>query len=101
MMIESDAVDYRTGLGDAVERLRAVRSAPRQDGQRQAKAMGLLLAGWDFKLDADGRAWCLEANAMPGYSSYDRRLGGSISKEVLRLMGSPIDTPATVLAGAS
>jgi len=63
--------------------------------------MGLLLAGWDFKVDSDGRAWCLEANAMPGYSSYDRRLGGSISNEILRLMGSSVEAPATVPAGAS
>jgi glutathione synthase/RimK-type ligase-like ATP-grasp enzyme len=100
MMIESDGVDYRTGTSGRWSVYEP--SDPLRFKMVNAtRGMGLLLAGWDFKVDSDGRAWCLEANAMPGYSSYDRRLGGSISKEILRLMGSPVDAPATVLAGVS
>lgn len=99
MMIESDAVDYRNGSSgrwtvyEPSDPLRVKMVAATQ-------SMGLLLAGWDFKVDSDGRAWCLEANAMPGYSSYDRRLGGSISKAILSLMGCPIDASPAVPAGA-
>jgi hypothetical protein len=95
MMIESDAVDYRNGSRSRWSvyepsdplRLKMINATG---------AMGLLLAGWDFKVDRDGRAWCLEANAMPGYSSYDRRLGGSISRAIFRLMQRPLDPSATV-----
>jgi RimK-like ATP-grasp domain len=85
VMIESDAIDYRTGSAarwsvyEPSDQLRAKMV-------RATRAMGLCLAGWDFKVDSGGRAWCLEANAMPGYSSYDRRLGGSISRAILNLM---------------
>lgn len=99
VMIESDAVDYRTGsetrwsVYEPSDQLRV-------NMVNATRAMGLLLAGWDFKVDADGRAWCLEANAMPGYSSYDRRLGGSISRAILRLMDSRVDPSATTVPSA-
>jgi hypothetical protein len=48
------------------------------------KDMGLSFAGWDFKLDANGTYWCLEANPMPGYDGYDRRLGGQITESLLQ-----------------
>lgn len=46
-------------------------------------AFGLTFAGWDFKLSEDGQYWCLEANPMPGYNGYDRRLGGQITEALL------------------
>ncbi len=53
-----------------------------------SKAMGLVFAGWDFKIDAAGRYWCLEVNPMPGYGVYDRRCGGAISAALLRTLGA-------------
>jgi hypothetical protein len=47
---------------------------------------GLVFAGWDFKLDADGRYWCLECNPMPGYSFYDRVCDGAISDALIKLL---------------
>ncbi len=48
---------------------------------------GLTFVGWDFKVDADGTYWCLEANPMPGYSFYDRVCDGEISDALIREMG--------------
>lgn len=53
------------------------------------RAQGLYFAGWDFKVDSSGAHWCLEANPMPGYSMYDRRLGGSISSALMRVLMAP------------
>ena len=44
--------------------------------------IGVAFAGWDFKVDADGTYWCLEANPMPGYGPYDARCDGAISRAV-------------------
>ncbi len=50
-------------------------------------AIGLHFAGWDFRIDADGEYWCLEANPMPGYSPYDARCEGAISRLLLEYLG--------------
>lgn len=47
---------------------------------------GLVFAGWDFKLDRDGRYWCLECNPMPGYSFYDRVCDGAISDALIKVL---------------
>ncbi|HWC12091.1 MAG TPA: hypothetical protein VG455_12810 [Acidimicrobiales bacterium] len=47
---------------------------------------GLVFAGWDFKVDADGTYWCLECNPMPGYSFYDRVCEGAISDALVQLL---------------
>ena len=93
-MIESDVVDYRAGgrnrwsVYEPSDSLRAMLI-------RATRAMGLSLTGWDFKLDASGTMWCLEANAMPGFSTYDRTARGSISTAILRLMQSSLGAPLT------
>lgn len=77
--IDSDAVDYRAkssrpsfqSLDVPAPLLGLMRAASRE--------MGLLFTGWDFRVDAAGRWWCLEVNPMPGYGSYDRRCDGAIS----------------------
>ncbi|MBW4618393.1 MAG: hypothetical protein KME17_03275 [Cyanosarcina radialis HA8281-LM2] len=50
-------------------------------------ACGLTFAGWDFKVTPDDEYWCLEANPMPGYDGYDRRLGGTITDALLAVLG--------------
>ncbi len=47
---------------------------------------GLLFAGWDFKVDADGVYWCLECNPMPGYSHYDRVCDYRISEALISIL---------------
>ena len=49
----------------------------------------LSFAGFDFKICNDTGIWyVLEANPMPGYDMYDRRLGGAISSSLLSLLSS-------------
>jgi hypothetical protein len=52
-------------------------------------AQGLAFAGWDFKVDGDGRYWCLECNPMPGYSFYDRVCDGAVSDALIRHLSRP------------
>lgn len=49
---------------------------------------GLELAGFDFKLDAAGEWVALEANPMPGFDYYDRRLDGVISRRLIEMLGA-------------
>lgn len=44
-----------------------------------SKKENLEFVGFDFKLTAAGNWYALEANPMPGYNYYDRRLHGRIS----------------------
>ncbi|MFD8198429.1 ATP-grasp domain-containing protein [Streptomyces sp. NPDC003470] len=47
---------------------------------------GLTFIGFDFMVGEDGRHTVLEANPMPGYDGYDRRLGLRISSALLNLL---------------
>lgn len=53
---------------------------------RHTKAVGLVVAGWDFKLDKLGRWHCLEVNPMPGFDGHDRAIGGKISEAIFRTL---------------
>lgn len=84
--IDSDeAVDYRTDRS-------ARYSTVALPGELQAllveatRAQGMVFSGWDLKVDADERVWCLESNPMPGYAFYDRHVNGEISKALMRKM---------------
>ncbi|MGV9312154.1 ATP-grasp domain-containing protein [Streptomyces sp. NPDC003691] len=47
---------------------------------------GLDFIGFDFMAGDDGRYTVLEANPMPGYDGYDRRLGLRVSRALLDLL---------------
>lgn len=84
-LISSSCLDYRT---DRRARYRAI-SIPKEIAQKIVtctRHFGLAFAGWDFKVDASGTYWCLECNPMPGYSVYDNRLDGGITRALLSLM---------------
>jgi hypothetical protein len=90
--LSADTVDYRRGgvmddleLFKPPERIRDLVSA----GSRQ---IGLAFAGWDFKIDNDEQYWCLEVNPMPGYSPYDLRCDGAITRALLRYLGAELPT---------
>jgi glutathione synthase/RimK-type ligase-like ATP-grasp enzyme len=57
-----------------------------------ASIQRLSFSGWDFKLDARQRLWCLEANPMPAYHFYD--VGGRITDALCRLLW-PTDALST------
>jgi hypothetical protein len=88
--LSAGTIDYRRGgvmddleLFELPERVRDLVIA----GTRQ---IGLAFAGWDFKIDSDEQFWCLEVNPMPGYSPYDLRCDGAITRALLRYLGSEL-----------
>lgn len=89
--IQSEEVDYRQS-GEAM------RSAkPHQLTQAvqdllvaATSQMGLMFAGWDFKVVGEDELWCLEANPMPGYDGYDKRLNGAVTKSLLTQLGARV-----------
>jgi glutathione synthase/RimK-type ligase-like ATP-grasp enzyme len=89
----SGAVDYRAAAEHEVSYdpypLPAALAAQMIAYGRDA---GLTFTGWDLKVDEAGRHWCLEVNPMPGYDSYDRRLGGVITAALLRMLYAREDT---------
>ena len=81
----SDALDYRK---DRTAERTMIR-LPDELAElliRRTADQGLLFAGWDFKVDADGTYWCLECNPMPGYSHYDRVCDYTISDALMALL---------------
>jgi hypothetical protein len=51
------------------------------------RQLGLVLSGIDFKICQETGEWyCFEANPMPGYSFYDRHLGGQISSALVEYL---------------
>ena len=84
--IDSSGVNYQFDRGhktyepltvpdDIAERCRAYQTMS-----------GLTFIGFDFMMTADGEYFALEANPLPGYDSYDRRLGFAISDALLGLL---------------
>ena len=87
--IDSEEVDYRSANADAMY---TPVELPRELLRRvtvDTAELGLVLAGWDFKVAADGTYWCLEVNPMPGYDMYDRKVNGAITRAVLRYWREP------------
>jgi hypothetical protein len=58
-----------------------------------AAAEGLSLAGLDFRLDGDGRWWCLESNPVPTFLPYEAGAGHPIGDAVLDLLLGVRDAP--------
>ncbi len=85
LRIDSDTTDYRID-SDAKYSPITLPQALTTRMTRTARDMGLIFSGWDFKIDADGQFWLLEANPMPGYNSYDNQLDGSITDALVALM---------------
>ncbi|MFI9244683.1 RimK family alpha-L-glutamate ligase [Streptomyces sp. NPDC053086] len=87
----STAVDYRTAPPEDIDfRPHELPAALATSLTARTRELGLAFAGWDFKRDAEGTYWCLEANPMPGYDWYDRRAGGAITASLAHLLtGGP------------
>jgi hypothetical protein len=81
---KAGAVDYRRA--GAIARMEPIEPPGALRDQLVAATLqiGLDFAGWDFKIDAQGAYWCLEANPMPGFGPYDGRCDGAISRALRR-----------------
>jgi len=53
---------------------------------RYQELSSLSFIGFDFKKTTSGKYYIMEANPMPGYDSYDRRLDLKISKALIQLL---------------
>jgi hypothetical protein len=61
---------------------------------------GLLFCGFDFKISEATNDWVvLEANPMPAFNFFDKRLGGTISHELIRLLTERPENPFGGLKG--
>jgi hypothetical protein len=85
--VRSDAVDYRyyKTRGSFAD-LEPEPALPPEIGKacvEFAAASGVVLAGFDFKVDAEGRWYCLEMNPSPAFESYDHVLDGIIARRLV------------------
>jgi glutathione synthase/RimK-type ligase-like ATP-grasp enzyme len=55
---------------------------------RAVREEGLLLAGFDFRLEPSGRWWCLESNPVPTFLPYEMSTGQPIAAALVDLLGS-------------
>jgi hypothetical protein len=85
---DTDAIDYRREGGIASLVTFEPPDALAGFLVGATREIGLEFAGWDFKLDAEGNFWCLEVNPMPGYSVYDERCDGAISRALFKHLGT-------------
>lgn len=83
--ITAEGVDYRFASSDS--RYEAI-SAPEATValcQRVAAEEGLVLAGFDFRVAADGTWYCLEVNPVPTFLPYEMTTGQPIAEAILDL----------------
>jgi glutathione synthase/RimK-type ligase-like ATP-grasp enzyme len=86
--VRTAEVDYR--IADDAEYFRFdLPSELARQVVESTRAMGLAFAGWDFKVDQDGKFYALEANPMPGYHPYDRAVDGAITRALLDHLEEP------------
>ena len=80
-------VDYRF---DDTRRQYLAYSAPQAVVEKCLKfahVQGLLLAGFDFRVDGEGHWWCLECNPAPTFLPYEMETGQAIADTLLASMG--------------
>jgi hypothetical protein len=84
--VASDAIDYRFD-SDEVDYQAAIVAPELGDlCRRFATAEGLTMAGFDFRVDEEGRHWCLEMNPVPTYLPYEASSGQRIGDAVVDLL---------------
>ena len=84
LRIHSDQADYRTD-GDAASEPCILPEGLCEALCRATRGMGLEFAGWDLRIDQE-TYWVFEANPMPGYHYYDRKLKGRITEELVHYL---------------
>jgi len=91
--LSADTVDYRRGGAMDDLEVFELPGAVHDLVIAATSRIGLAFAGWDFKIDSDDQYWCLEVNPMPGYSPYDLRCDGAITRALLRYLEAELPTP--------
>jgi glutathione synthase/RimK-type ligase-like ATP-grasp enzyme len=86
VLVEAGGVDYRAAGETPTFSPFQLPSELEARLVRATRSLGLAFAGWDFKLDAEGIYWCLEANPQPGYNFYDRVVDGKITDAIMAFL---------------
>ena len=81
-----EGVDYRFESDSRQYMARDIPPSVEEACARAAASEGLLLAGLDFKVDAEGRYWCLEMNPVPTFLPYEASTGQPIAAAILQRM---------------
>lgn len=90
--VTSRHVDYRYGHGGSFARAR-VPTAVAALCVGFARAQGLEIAGFDFRVARDGRWFCLEANPLPTFLPYELATGQPIADALLDSMAAAARRP--------
>lgn len=90
-----EGVDYRFESDDRHYRAMDIPPSVEAACARAAASEGLLLAGLDFKVDKDGRYWCLEMNPVPTFLPYEASTGQPIAAAILQRMVKGRGTPSS------
>jgi glutathione synthase/RimK-type ligase-like ATP-grasp enzyme len=85
--IRSDADDYRYANGVEIQAI-GLTGEQRLRCRRLAQALGLDVAGIDFRVNEDGIWYCLEVNPSPGFTFYEEAAGQPIAEAVADLLRS-------------
>ena len=84
--ISSDVVDYRyskrKGGASHYAPITDIPNPIRDACLKYAQSRGIIFAGFDFKVDFEGKWYCLEMNPMPGYEGYDKVLDHRITQKI-------------------
>lgn len=85
--IETDVVDYRFDSGQKEFSALDIPKSIEKKCLEYQKLSGVDFIGFDFKVKDTGEYFVLEANLMPGYDTYDKRLKYRISRALLKFLG--------------
>lgn len=86
--INSEGIDYRFQKETNTFRMTEIPPSLKEKCMCYQELSGLSFIGFDFKRTATGQYYIMEANPMPGYDSYDRRLDLKISEALIDLLRS-------------
>jgi hypothetical protein len=84
--IASSRTDYRLD-SEAIFELCTLPGVMQDMLRSATRSFGLEFAGWDLKIRGS-ECWVLEANPMPGYSYYDTKLDGRITRALIEYFES-------------
>lgn len=94
--IVSDHVDYRFDNGPKTYRACTIPPEIEAACHRFAAHEQMVIAGFDFKVAADGRWYCLEMNPVPTFLPYEMQTGQRIGDALLDAMGPDTIGPNTI-----
>lgn len=97
--VEANAIDYRFDTEEVQFAAVQVKNDLAERCVTFAAAQGVILAGFDFRVDREGTWWCLEMNPVPTFLPYEAAAGQPIGDAILNLLApdSPRETASSPL----